>query len=70
MADLVIKQEDALWLLGELFKVNPMAQVQVTNILLARQLAQAEARLAEFTAHTNGVLPEVPVAVEKGREVG
>ena len=55
MADILIRQEDALWLLDQLFKVNPLAQVQVANILLSRQLAAAEERLVVLTSTVNGV---------------
>lgn len=62
MADLTITKDNAVWLLGELFKINPTAQLQVTNLLLTQQLAKAEMQIQELSRH-NGLEPaEVPDA--------
>ena len=55
MPDIQIGPNDALWVLGELFKLNPTAQLQVTNLILGRRLAESEAKVAELSKSPNGV---------------
>ncbi len=60
MNDIQLNAGEIVAAMGELFKVNPLAEQQFHNIILRQRLAAAEARIAALTS-PDGTLAKAPV---------